>query len=175
MVRCCLWLAVLTLLLTPRGVRAQTAELLSTWDTAAVTLAGPDSGEICGWRNLTGGDAPIAGTFHATVSGESNTSILKSTQAGGRVRCAHEAAGSNPYQMTVEMTMVAGEQSLPGSWTDSDGHSGDNPSARPAETLPQAREAPWELLIAAWALLGAALLSRGARRQWASWEGDDAS
>lgn len=165
MARCCLWLAVLALLLTPGGVRAQTAELESAWDTAVVVLARTNGGETWGRWNLASGNAPIAGTFHATVSGESITGTRKGMQAGGRVYCAREAASSSPYQTTVEMTMAAGEQSFPGSWTDSDGHSDDNPSARPAEMLPQRRQAPWELLIAAWALLGAALLSRGAHRQ----------
>ncbi len=168
-------LVIAALLLLPGNAEAHTADLSGAWDTAAVVRVGPDSGEtLWGSWDLTSGGEVVAGTFRATILGDSIAGSLSGTQAEGDLHCTGESADSGFYQMTVVLTLAPDQQSFTGSWTDSGGRSGDYRGVRRAATLPQAGEAPWELLIAAWSLLGAALLSRGARRHLASWDGDDA-
>jgi len=67
----------------------------------------------------------------------------------------------------VDAALAPDGQAFSGTWSDSDGRAGDYRGVRRQGTLPEAGDTPWELLAVAWALWGAAVLSRGARRRLA--------
>jgi hypothetical protein len=160
------WVLAVGLLLFPRVAWAQVVDLAGTWDTTAVVNAGPNVGErFLGWLYFSNGDEAIAGTFQATVEGVPISGDFSGTQAGGQIHGVGVASDPRPYQLTVDATVASDRQTFSGTWTDSDGRSGDYRGLRRSATLPEAGDAPWELLVAAWALLGAALLSRGARKR----------
>jgi len=162
----CCWLLALGLLLTTTVAWAQVFDLAGTWDTTAVVTAGPDTGAtFVGWLNFTSGGTTIAGTFQATVSGVATDGAFSGTPTDGRIHGLGVATSPTEYQLTVDATVASDGRSFSGTWSDSDGRSGDYRGVRRSETLPEAGNAPWEMLIAAWALLGAAVLSRGARKR----------
>jgi hypothetical protein len=143
----------------------QTADLVGTWNTTAQVAAGPDAGRnLAGWLRLTSSSATIAGTFQATVNGAPVRGSFTGSQADGRIIGVGLATVPAQYQLTVEAYAAEDGRTLSGSWTDSDGRSGDYQGVRGGGMLPEAGSSPLKPLAAALGLVGAALLSRGVRK-----------
>lgn len=146
-------------------VARQTADLVGTWNTTAQVTAGPDAGrDLAGWLRLTSSGATIAGTFQATVNGAPVRGSFTGSQADGRIIGVGLATVPEQYQLTVEAYVSEDGRTLSGSWTDSDGRSGDYQGVRGGGMLPEAGSSPLQPLAAALGLLGAALVSRGTRK-----------
>lgn len=146
-------------------VARQTADLVGTWNTTAQVTAGPDTGrDLAGWLRLTSSSATIAGTFQATVNGAPVRGSFTGSQADGRIIGVGLATVPAQYQLTVEAYVAENGRTLSGSWSDSDGRYGDYRGVRGGGMLPEAGSSPLKPLAAALVLLGAALLSRGARK-----------
>ena len=104
---------------------------------------------------LASGLVTIAGTFHATVSGVPASAGSGGAQADGQRHGLAAASLLRPYQLEDDARVLGMDRSY--------SKHGPIPTAVPGIFgALSASDVPWELLIAAWALLGAALLSRGA-------------
>ena len=89
---------------------------------------------------------------------------LLGTQSDGIITGTGIAASPRQYSLQVVATVASDGRSFRGNWNDSDGRSGDYHGVRRSQALPEAGASSWRLPMAALVLLGAAVLSRGARK-----------
>lgn len=176
MARIWVLLLVCALLLMPGAVQAQAAGLRGARGTGLAGVMGTDCCTFCQYsRNLICGVGESAGTFHATVFGASAAGGLGGMHVQGEVTNPRSVAGSSIFPIKAATMVVAGRQNALESGSDGIGPLGEQQDALRAEPSHRTGEVQWELLVAVWALLGAALLLRGAHRLPACWDGNDAS
>ena len=157
-------LLAIILSLVPRIALAQTFDLVGVWDTTAVVKSGPNTGDtFLGWINFSSGGASLAGTFQATVAGVPISGSFSGTQDSGVIKGAGTTITPREYQLTVTATMASDGISFHGSWTDSDGRSGDYHGMRISEQLPEAGKSHWKFLLAASVFFSMAFVARSLR------------
>jgi len=165
-------LSGLALMLAPMAAEAWVVDIAGTWDTHADVNSGPDAGATFdGWIHFSQGRETVTGTFQATIGGVLTNGTIHGTQTDGRFHGVFAANSPDPYQLTLEATINSDGATFSGTWSDNQGRSGTYDGVRRTwettgeDLLPQAGgRTPWNLLLASWALLGAAMLSRGARK-----------
>lgn len=159
--RCWFLIWALGLLFSPALAQAQGAELAGVRDASAALEPKADAHECRSDRwNSKRSSAAIAGTIQATVP-DVWSGRLGAIQLEGRIFSSRLDNGLQQAQQEVE----ASEEQARDAGSQNDGGRGDLQLAHQPGVLSKEEGIPWELLIAAWALWGAALLSRGARRR----------
>jgi hypothetical protein len=159
MLRCRVLLALAGLLL-----------LLAIAGLIAVQVAGPEGAEaqtaprlepggvLRGSSELAPLGTAVAGTVQATVTGVSE---------GGDPADTQIHSGPRLYQLVAETVLGSHEDALLGTLTDAEGRSAEYQGDGRRALFRPAGDPPWELLVVAWALLGAAWFVRAAHKRLA--------
>jgi len=165
-------LVLLVSCLLPLTAHAAVVDIAGRWDTDAMVNSGPDLGATFdGWTHFSNSQETVAGTFQATITGVLTNGAINGIQSDGRFHGTFAAASPDLYQLTLDATIASDGKTFSGDWSDNEGRSGTCHRVRQtgettSDTPPAAGGgAPWNMLLASWALLGAALLSRGARKR----------